>query len=168
MRWMFEALMKIWPVNRLLMWIWRHMPFPKGARSRIMRSANDWFMVGVIAVIFDDREHVLLVRNTYDPAFEWSLPGGWMGRHENPAECIIRELREETGYQVAVEDLLNARSNRKLPSVDLVFRASIVGGDFRSSAEVTEARFFDPCELPDGVTPVHRRLVQDLTVRVTV
>lgn len=158
MRTLVEFLLRIWPLNWAAYTIWRHAPFPRGLRSRVIRGANDEFLIGVIALIYDDHGRLMLVRNTYDPRFEWSLPGGWMGRYEQPRECITRELREETGYEITVECLIEARTRHKLPSVDLIYRCRVTGGAFRASAEVVEAQFFRLDELPDGLTPGHRAL----------
>lgn len=165
MRWLVELVMRVWPLNRLILAGWRHAPFPRGARSRIMRRVNDRFLVGVVVVICDDSDRVLLVRNTYNPRFVWSLPGGWMGKNEQPAECIQRELGEETGFEIEVDALLAARTHDHLPSVDLVYRGRIVGGEFRASAEVVEARFFPPDQLPEGMTPLHERMLATTRVR---
>lgn len=159
MRTLVEFLLRIWPLNWAAYTIWRHAPFPRGLRSRVIRGANDEFLIGVMAMIFEDERSLMLVRNTYDPRFEWSLPGGWMGRNEQPRECIARELREETGYEIDVECLIEARTRHRLPSVDLIYRCRLSGGEFRPSAEVVEARFFSLDELPDGLTPEHRALV---------
>lgn len=160
MRWLVEFLMRLWPLNRLMVTAWRYMPFPRGARSRIMRTANDSFLVGVMVLIQDDAGRILLVRNTYEPLYDWSLPGGWMGKHEQPDECIRRELFEETGYEIEVNGLVEARTRSRMPSVDLVFRGRITGGSFRASIEITEARFFQLDELPDRLAPGHRRLLR--------
>jgi 8-oxo-dGTP diphosphatase len=159
MRTIAEFVLRIWPLNRILFAVWRYFPFPRGSRSRIIRSANDTFLVGVMAMICDDDGHLLLVRSTYDPRYEWSLPGGWMGRNEQPRECIKRELREETGYEIAIDCLLDTQTRRHLPSVDIVFRGRVVSGEFRPSAEVTEVRFFRTDDLPDSLPPSHRKLI---------
>lgn len=164
MRSIVEFLMRIWPFNWLITLIWRVFPFPRGARSRIIRLANDRFLVGVMAVIMDDQNRILLVKNTYDPRYRWSLPGGWMGRHEQPEACIRRELAEETGYDLAVDRLIGTRSHPRLPSVDIVFRGRIIGGTFRASAEISDARYFALDELPYGFMPVHQRLLELLEV----
>lgn len=162
MRWLIEFLMRVWPVNRLMLTVWRYTPFPRGARSLIMRGANDSFLIGVVLIVEDGEGRVMLVRNTYESRYSWSLPGGWMGRNEQPTECIQRELREETGYAIAVEELLDARTQSRLPSVDLVYRGRIAGGEFRPSVEVAEARFFPVDDLPEGLMVSHRRLLTSL------
>jgi RimJ/RimL family protein N-acetyltransferase len=37
---------------------------------------------------------------------EWDLPGGVVDRHESPAACVVRELREELDLRVSVGALL--------------------------------------------------------------
>jgi 8-oxo-dGTP diphosphatase len=165
MRSLVEFLLTIWPLNRMLFATWRYAPFPRGLRSRVIRASNDHFLIGVMALVYDDHGRILLVRNTYDPRFPWSIPGGWMGRNEQPRECIERELREETGYEITVECLVDATAQRKLPSLDLVYRGRLAGGDFRSSAEVTEAKFFSLRDLPEGLTPAHRDLLAMLGMK---
>jgi 8-oxo-dGTP diphosphatase len=166
MRTLVETMMRIWPVNQLLMFMWRVLPFPRGTRSRIMRTVNDRFLVGVMVIIQDDDGRILLVRNTYDPRYPWSLPGGWMGKNEQPDECISRELYEETGYQIEVARILAIRSHARLPSVDIVYRGRIAGGSFRQSAEVVAAEFFPLDDLPAGFTPLHARLLESLDITV--
>jgi 8-oxo-dGTP diphosphatase len=164
MRGVIEFLMGVWPVNRGITIVWRHFPFPRGFRSRIMRTANDKFLVGVMVVVTDEQDRLLLVRNTYDPRYSWGLPGGWMGRNEQPEECIRREIAEETGYELEIDYLLATRSHPRLPSIDIVYRGRITGGTFRPSAEIVEARYFSLDNLPDGLTPIHQRLLTWLQV----
>lgn len=42
--------------------------------------------------------HVLMMRRRKEPNLgQWTAPGGKIELHESPAECAVRELREETG-----------------------------------------------------------------------
>lgn len=62
--------------------------------------------VCVGAVIIDD-DQLLLIRRGHGPAAgEWSLPGGRVEFGELLVEAIVREVKEETGLDVAVEDYL--------------------------------------------------------------
>ncbi|MFT5193592.1 MAG: ADP-ribose pyrophosphatase YjhB (NUDIX family) [Cellvibrionaceae bacterium] len=58
--------------------------------------------VGVNVVCLDSENRVLMLKHTFHPLSPWGLPGGWMNRGEIPAECALRELREETGITSAV------------------------------------------------------------------
>lgn len=55
---------------------------------------------------------VLLARNRRD---EWELPGGRLEEGEQPAEALVRELREETGLAVRPGRLLVAEVFEVVP-----------------------------------------------------
>jgi 8-oxo-dGTP pyrophosphatase MutT (NUDIX family) len=48
---------------------------------------------------------VLLLKNERD---EWELPGGRLEAGETPEQCVVREISEETSWQVTVGPLLDA------------------------------------------------------------
>lgn len=55
------------------------------------------------------RDHHMLLIQHAAHAGEWShwvIPGGGMEPGETPEECIVREMKEETHLEVAVEGLL--------------------------------------------------------------
>jgi 8-oxo-dGTP pyrophosphatase MutT (NUDIX family) len=51
----------------------------------------------------DGSGDVLFVRHTYGDRREWQLPGGGLGRREEPSAAVRREAREELG--VDLDDL---------------------------------------------------------------
>jgi 8-oxo-dGTP pyrophosphatase MutT (NUDIX family) len=60
------------------------------------------------------RGRVLLLRNE---RHEWELPGGSLERDETPQECVVREIREESGWSVACGQLLDTWIYRISPTV---------------------------------------------------
>ena len=53
-----------------------------------------------------DGKFLLLLRNTHKPDGDtWGLPGGKVEAGESDSQAIIRELREETGYNTAPAEL---------------------------------------------------------------
>ncbi len=60
--------------------------------------------MGGACVLFDAMGRVLLVRHTYG-RLNWELPGGGAEPGEAPDETAVREAREETGLDVAIERL---------------------------------------------------------------
>lgn len=56
-------------------------------------------LCGVSLVLCNDAGRVLLVRHSYGPS-GWALPGGGIGRDEDPAEGARREMREELGCEL--------------------------------------------------------------------
>lgn len=78
--------------------------------------------VSVKGVVIRDRR-VLLLRNDRD---EWELPGGRLEPGESPEQCVVRELAEETGWPVTVEELLDVWVYEPLPETRPGHRVVIV------------------------------------------
>ena len=53
--------------------------------------------VGVRGAVFDQEGRLLLVRETAD-SHRWTLPGGWAEVNQTPAQSVVREIFEESGY----------------------------------------------------------------------
>ena len=61
---------------------------------------------GVRAIVLDDKQRMLLVRQHHDGKDIWMVPGGGIEEGESAAEAAIREVKEETGLDIAVDGLL--------------------------------------------------------------
>lgn len=46
-------------------------------------------------------------------AGKWGFPGGFLDQNETLAECVIRELKEETGYEGTVNALFRINSGQR-------------------------------------------------------
>ena len=66
--------------------------------------------VDIRAVIFNDKDEILLVKEKADG--RWALPGGWSDVGYTPSEVVIKETKEETGYDVQVIKLLAVLDKR--------------------------------------------------------
>lgn len=108
----------------------------------------------VRAVVFDDQGRMLLIRETADGL--WSPPGGWADIGESPAEMVVREVREESGYEVKPVKLLavvHRASHTTTPvlwdAYTLFIRCELVGGAPRSDGlETSQVDFFHRDNLP--------------------
>lgn len=95
---------------------------------------------------------VLLVRRAMMPRKGlWTNPAGFVEYDEDPRDAAVREVLEETGYQVEVIELLDAihgREHERGADLVIAYRARIVGGAPRPADDVDDLRFFGPDELP--------------------
>src|SRR5690349_866057 len=62
------------------------------------------------AVIQDNR--ILLVRELLDNG-RWTLPGGWADVSDSPSEAVLREIREESGYEARAVKLVAVYDRRR-------------------------------------------------------
>ena len=113
------------------------------------------------ALIVDDQDRVLLASWNEAPEPQWTMPGGGVELEETPAEGAIRELREETGYDVELLKVLGVDTlvvpaedridppGRPMKSVRVVYDARIVGGELRHEVDGTtdEARWIPVSEV---------------------
>ena len=117
--------------------------------------------VGTFAWVTDDGGRVLLVRQAYGYGV-WGLPGGTLGLGEPPDQAVVREVREESGYDVAVDRVVALYGRRQ--HIGVYFACSVVGGEMRtdSDTEVAEVGWFPPDDLPAKTSPVISLLRSDL------
>jgi ADP-ribose pyrophosphatase YjhB (NUDIX family) len=104
--------------------------------------------VGVFASIFDERGRILCVRQNYGPR-KWTTPGGKMEAGESLFEACLREVKEETSYDVEVEHLIGIYSTPSKDDVVISFACRVVGRhQWRPNDEISEIGFFPRDELP--------------------
>ncbi len=122
-------------------------------------SSSPIFRIGVFALIFDDEGRILLGhRRDVD---WWNLPGGGMEAGETVDEALCREVREETGLDVAVGQLVGIYSKPQKQEVVLAFRCHVIGGTLQPTEETRESRYFAPDSLPTNTLPKHRQRIED-------
>jgi ADP-ribose pyrophosphatase YjhB (NUDIX family) len=103
-----------------------------------------------------DAEGRILMQRRADSG-NWALPGGGMEMSESLAGSVIREVKEETGYDVEVTGLVGTYTDpdhviayddgEVRRQFNICYTARIVGGEMRISEESTALRFVDTAEL---------------------
>ncbi|AWP26760.1 NUDIX hydrolase [Paenibacillus sp. Cedars] len=108
--------------------------------------------VDVRGVIFQDGK-LLLVKEKADGA--WALPGGWADVGLSPSEVVVKEVKEEAGYEVRAARLLavlDKKFHNHPPSAFHVYKmfiqCDITGGSAGVGTETSAVGFFHKDELP--------------------
>jgi ADP-ribose pyrophosphatase YjhB (NUDIX family) len=114
--------------------------------------------IDVRTAVFDAAGRVLMVRETAD-AGRWTLPGGWADVNVTPAENAIREVREESGYDVAITKLAavwdrtrQGHSAGVFSCAKMFFLGTVVGGSAATSIETSEVGWFGEDGLPPDLS----------------
>jgi ADP-ribose pyrophosphatase YjhB (NUDIX family) len=113
----------------------------------------------VRGAVFDTLGRILLVRETAD-AGRWTLPGGWADVNQTPRQSVVREVAEESGYDVRVVKLAavwdRAAQGHAPPSmfsiVKLFFVCGLDGGAPRTGLETSEVGWFGRDEIPPDLS----------------
>ncbi|MEW9033144.1 MAG: NUDIX domain-containing protein, partial [Planifilum fimeticola] len=104
----------------------------------------------VSAVVTDSDGRILLHKRSDN--FLWSLPGGAMELGESVEQAVIREVKEETGFDVEVLRCTGIYSDpghviafsdgEVRQQFSICFACRIVGGELSVSSESVQVRFF--------------------------
>ena len=134
-------------------------------------------ILGVGAVVWSESGEILLIRRSNPPRLgEWSLPGGKVEFGETLRTALVREVREETGLEVEIVDLIDtaeiifdAEAGAAVAHYVLVdFSARAVSGKLAAGSDAADARWFSM----DAIAALHlwsetRRIIERSAERQT-
>ncbi|MBN1124959.1 MAG: NUDIX hydrolase [Sedimentisphaerales bacterium] len=110
--------------------------------------------VDVRGVVFRD-DKILLVKEAVDNG--WTLPGGWADPCQSPTEAVVREVWEESGFEVRATRLLAVYDRSKHAHRPLMpfhiykifILCEIIGGGPQTSHETLDVDFFAEDNIPE-------------------
>lgn len=124
-----------------------------------MNLAMPTHIVAVGGIVENEQGHVLLVKTQHGG---WVFPGGQVEVGENLMDALIREIKEESGIDVIVSNLIGVYSNTGIykwhdgvtdvpTKVMLDFICKPVGGELRTSEETSEVLWLEKDKVLDVV-----------------
>ncbi len=123
-------------------------------RGRLLRELGHITpKVGSDAAIFNEAGEILLMERADGSG--WCLPCGWVEPNETPLEATIREVREETGLEVVVKQLVGvftrmpSASNGPHTMIAVLHLGEIVGGELTLSHEGSALRYWPIDDVQD-------------------
>lgn len=141
-------------------------------RVRPYIGHDEFIGCGAMAAVVDNAGRLLVGKRSDDGG--WSMPGGFTHLGENAAYTVVREVYEETGYEIEPVELIGISSQGRAwayPNGDQtvalisLFRAKLVGGQPRpDGSETTAVAWMSPEELLQQ--PVHPIINQIHTIVV--
>jgi 8-oxo-dGTP pyrophosphatase MutT (NUDIX family) len=99
-------------------------------------------IVAVGGLVLNADQHVLLLQSARG---DWEFPGGQVEEGETLPQALVREVLDETGFNISVAALVGVHSNLRLPpSVNFDFICRLLGGQARLSAESLQVAWVPP------------------------
>lgn len=108
--------------------------------------------VAVGAAVTNDRGELLMIQRS-DSGY-WLYPTGWCDVGYSAPEVVVKEVKEETGYDVEVVRLIGVMDfmrlgHSRIPLYSLVFLCRVTGGEMNPHPlECTDAGWFSRENLP--------------------
>lgn len=127
---------------------------------------------GIIAVIFDENRTRILLHQLPDGDI-WSLPGGRPEFGETWSQTAVREVQEETGFEIVITGLIGVYSDPRYfiftyPDGNVVQAFAIgveckiiAGKKFDTSDESLAVDWFPLNNLPKTLKERHRIIIED-------
>jgi 8-oxo-dGTP diphosphatase len=136
------------------------------AGSLLSQLENKWRKPTVTADgIVVKGEKLLLIKRGRDPfKGAYALPGGFMEYGEKAEDCIVREVKEETGLVTQVASLVGLYSDPNRDPrghfVTAVYQLKVVGGRLRAGDDAEAAEWVPLTDLPRFAFD-HDKVVKD-------
>jgi ADP-ribose pyrophosphatase YjhB (NUDIX family) len=118
-------------------------------------------MVGAAALILDEQDCLLLMKRSDSGC--WGPPGGAVELGEAVEMAARREVREETGLDLAEMTLFGVFSGPELfyrypngdevHNITIVYRAHVARGEVCLNSEHTSWGWFTPTDIPENISP---------------
>lgn len=117
------------------------------------------FTIGAFGIIVDKLDRVLLCHRC--DIDMWNLPGGGVENGETPWQAVVREIKEETGFDSAIKRLQGVYTKSDKNEIVFSFECEITGGQKIINDEADQIEYFEIAYLPKNLLEKQRQRIQD-------
>ena len=116
--------------------------------------------VSVAGLVYNDKDEVLLLES---PRRGWEYPGGMVEPGESLQDALIREIKEETGVDVAITGFIGVCKNIQKDVVNIDFACKYLGGKLATSDESLHVKWVNKDEALDLVIfPLTKKRLENM------
>ena len=136
-----------------------------GLREKV--GSTLMLLPGVAGVILNDSGEILLQEKHWEV---WSLPAGMIEPGESPRQALVREVKEETGLDVAPTEILGVFGGKdfrytypnghEVEYTVIVMQCDVIGGTHSpTDAETRSLQYFSRQEMPELALPYPKEVL---------
>lgn len=115
------------------------------------------FMPSVVGIIRNEKNEILFGKKHGEE--NWGLIAGAIEIGESPAQAIIREVKEETGFMIRPERIIGVyggeeyrythENGHQVEYISIVFDCKVIGGELsQDNEEMKELQYFSEEQIP--------------------
>ena len=121
------------------------------------------------AIITSPPDKILLIKRRTVPFRDyWALPGGRVDPGETVEQTMVREVKEETGLDVAIVSKIGdyheqgVQDGVEYDYYPACFLVKTVGGEIKKQeSEIEEIKLFSLSDVPEAMAFEHAQMIKD-------
>lgn len=130
-----------------------------------MKRLNAKSAVGCWAMIINDKNQVLLIKNNKFSRNHWECPGGKIEVGETIKDTILREVKEETNIRIKILNNISIveyyNEEDKTYWICLGYAAKYLFGQLKTSvSSILDIRWFDVDKLPKEINATNKQVIK--------
>ena len=145
-------------------------------KKEIAEKFGDVLRIRVCGILTNDMGVLMVKHDGLSSAgYFWAPPGGGMSFGQSAESCLKREFQEETGLEIAVDNLLFVNEFYENPfhAVELFFRVRKLGGSLKIGHDpelnqaqqiINDVRFFTQKDIQDERGPQLHTIFHQISV----
>jgi ADP-ribose pyrophosphatase YjhB (NUDIX family) len=127
--------------------------------------------IGIVAgCVFKKDDKYLLVQEKQPKVYGlWNVPAGYVDKGEEIVDAAVREAKEESGYDVELDELIDIYHDTTKEPVKHIYRAHIVGGALKiQEDEILDVKWltYDEIKSLNGEHKLRARFIFDAISKV--